>query len=330
MEPRTILMILMGLLSMGAVIAVIMMPTSKDKANKRAAALGARKGLRAGPTSTNNPEAPKDRRKQVQESLAKIEEKNKAQAKKAKIPLSQWLEQAGLTITPRDFYLLSAILAIIMGGVGLISGQDIKVTLGMVVIGGLGMPRWIVGFLRKRRQKKFVNEFSNSIDVIVRGVKSGLPVNECLKIISRDAQEPVRTEFYLMTEGIRIGLSLEQSLERMYDRMPLPEVNFFSIVLIIQKTTGGNLAEALGNLGTVLRNRKLMEGKIAALSMEAKASAVILGSLPFMVGGLVQASSPGYLQPLVETQIGNLILLAGFIWMSIGIFVMKNMISIKV
>ena len=140
----------------------------------------------------------------------------------------------------------------------------------------------------------------------------------------------MREEFYLMTESLKVGLSLEQALERMYDRMPLSEVNFFMIVLIIQKQTGGNLAEALGNLSTVLRNRKMMEGKIGALSMEAKASAAILGSLPFVVGGLVWLSARDYLSPLIETRQGHLLLMGAGVWMSIGIIVMKNMINIKV
>ena len=325
------MLILMGLLAAAALSAVFLMPTNRDKAMKRAGRISTATTSNGGGRATGEAsDIPKDRRKQVQDSLKKIEEKNKAHAKKQKVTLNQMLEQAGLTIQIREFVIISIITALVMGAVGLVSGQDIKVTGAMVLIGGLGLPRWAVGFLRKRRQKKFINEFSNAIDVIVRGVKSGLPVNECLKIISRDSQEPVRTEFYMMTEGLRIGLSMEQSLDRMFERMPLAEVNFFGIVLLIQKSTGGNLAEALGNLGQVLRNRKLMEGKISALSMEAKASAVILGSLPFMVAGLVQASSPGYLQPLFQTQEGNLILLGAGIWMSIGIFVMKNMISIKV
>ncbi len=332
MEPKTIMLIVLGIISFGTLAFVLLAPTQRDKAAKRASSVAGTgpkttKRVTSGPSAQD---APKDRRKQVQESLRRIDEKQKEQAKKQKLSLTQRLEQAGLQVTERDFYLASVICGLVFLAIAFITGQSTFVTGAMVVVGLLGFPRWVLGFLTKRRQKKFINEFSNAIEVIVRGVKSGLPVNECLKIIGRDAQEPVREEFHQMTESLRVGLSLDQALERMYQRMPLNEVNFFAIVLIIQKQTGGNLAEALNNLATVLRNRKLMEGKIGALSMEAKASAVILGSLPFMVATMVHLASPEYLLPLFQTQIGNFILLGAGFWMSIGILVMKNMISIKV
>ena len=134
----------------------------------------------------------------------------------------------------------------------------------------------------------------------------------------------------MLTEGLRIGLTLEQALERMHERMPLQEVSFFGIVLLIQQKTGGNLAEALGNLAGVLRSRKLMEGKIKALSSEAKASAYIIGSLPFLVMGAVKVASPDYLDPLFTTPTGNFILIGAGMWMGIGIMVMKKMTQIKV
>ena len=200
----------------------------------------------------------------------------------------------------------------------------------MLLVGGFGFPRWVVGFLTKRRQKKFANEFSTAIDVIVRGVKSGLPVNECLKIIARESPKPVCDEFHLLIEAIRVGMTMENALERMADRMPLQEVNFFGIVLMIQAKTGGNLAEALGNLSNVLRSRKMMEGKIKALSSEAKASAYIIGSLPFLVMGAVKLASPDYLTPLFATRTGNFILIGAGVWMLTGILVMKKMTQIKV
>jgi len=219
---------------------------------------------------------------------------------------------------------------VLFGLIGVISGQQPWISGLLLLVGGLGFPRWMIGFLSARRKKKFVDEFSGAIDVIVRGVKSGLPVNECLKIIAREAPRPVSDEFHMLVEGLRVGLSLEQALDRMLERMPLQEVSFFSIVLLIQQKTGGNLAEALGNLAGVLRSRKLMEGKIAALSSEAKASAWIIGSLPFLVAGAVQLSSPDYLLPLFNTKPGNFILIGAGVWMCTGIFVMKKMTQIKV
>ncbi|RFB05782.1 type II secretion system F family protein [Parvularcula marina] len=326
-EPRTLILVA------GVIIAVLgvgfaLTGGKGEKAAKRAKSLSG--NARVAKAKTDSQSQQKDRRKHVQDSLKKIEEKQKELKKKGKLSLDQQLEQAGFDITIRDFYMVSGIVALIMIGIGIISGQSPMIIGAMGVVGMFGLPRWFVGRAKKKRQKKFVAEFSNSIDVIVRGVKSGLPVNECLKIIARDAQSPVKEEFHLLVEGQRIGLSLEQSLDRMYTRMPVNEVNFFAIVLIIQQQTGGNLADALGNLSTVLRSRKSMLGKIAALSMEAKASAAILAAMPFFVSGMVSMSAPDYLEPLLVTQTGQFMLMAAGVWMSIGIFVMKNMISIKV
>ena len=329
LDQQTILMLILGVVCIGALGYVFMAPTSQKKASQRAAGLSGN-GRAAPRSGRGQQENTKDRRKHIQESLRKMEDAQKERAEKQKLSLHQKIEQAGLNISERDFYVASVVCGIACAIIGFVSGQAMHVIAMMTFVGALGLPRWGLFFLKSRRQKKFLTEFTGAIDVIVRGVKSGLPVHECLKIVSKDSEEPVRSEFALMIEGLRIGLSLDQVLERMYDRMPLAEVNFFSIVLIIQRQTGGNLAEALGNLATVLRNRKMMQGKVSALSMEAKASAVILGSLPFMVGGMVHMSSPEYLQPLWSTQMGNFILLGSGLWMSIGIFIMKNMISIKV
>ena len=326
-------MILIGgglLVAFGALAFVLLAPTENDKAKARAASLTGAGNTSKSTAQAGAPDNSKERRKQVAESLKKIEDAQAKAKGKQKVTLQQMIDQAGFEMTVRTFWIVSAVAGLFFLGVGIFTAQKPWVIGAMGVIGGLGVPRWFIGSRRKKRQKKFVDEFSNSIDVIVRGVKSGLPVNECLKIIARDAQEPVKSEFHMLVEGQRLGLSLEQSLDRMYERMPVGEVNFFAIVLLIQQQTGGNLAEALGNLAGVLRSRKMMLGKIAALSMEAKASAAILASMPFVVSTMVHMSSPEYLEPLFTTKTGNMLLIGSAIWMTIGIVVMKNMINIKV
>ncbi len=328
MDQRILIATVLGLLCFGALAFAFFSPTPQDKTKKRLASL---KEKRVRSVNSVNTEAQnKQRRKKLTASLEHLDAKTKNLKKKKRVTLDQQLEQAGLPITQQHFYIGSLIVALFFGLIGLISGQQPWVTGLLVVVGGLGFPRWIVNFLRGRRQKKFVGEFSVAIDVIVRGVKTGLPVNECLKIIAREAQRPVCDEFHMLVEGMRVGMTMEQALERMFERMPLQEVNFFGIVLLIQQKTGGNLAEALGNLSGVLRSRKLMEGKIKALSSEAKASAYIIGSLPFLVMGAVQMSTPDYLQPLFTTRPGNFILIGAGCWMLMGIFVMKKMTQIKV
>lgn len=330
MDQQLIIVTALGLVCAAAIGFVALAPTQKDKAKKRVQAFDSAKGARRAHASTSDNAANRDRRRKLADALSKIENQSKALKKKPRLSLSQRIEQAGLEIEPRQFYIGSLVCAVLFTVIGLISGQKLWVTGLLLFIGGFGLPNWFLNFAKVRRQKKFADEFSNAIDVIVRGVKSGLPVNECIKIIAAESPKPVSEEFQMLAEGIRIGLSLEQALGRMQERMPLQEVSFFSIVLLIQQKTGGNLAEALGNLANVLRGRKLMEGKIKALSSEARASAMIIGSLPFLVAGAVQLSSPEYLDPLFTTKPGNFLLIASGVWMSMGVFVMSKMVKIKV
>ncbi len=331
MDQQLIITAVLGLVGFGALAFVVLAPTNRDKAKKRVTTLETKKNAKRAGAARDNDNMSKDRRKKVQDALNKVDQKTKEiKQRKKKVTLEQKLEQAGLSFGPREFYIGSAVSAVTLGFIGLISGQQLAITVALLFIGGFGLPNWFIGFAISRRRKKFVDEFSNAIDVIVRGVKSGLPVNECLKIIAAEAPKPVNEEFHQLVEGFRIGLTLEQGMTRMYERMPLQEVSFFGIVLMIQQKTGGNLAEALNNLAGVLRGRKLMEGKIKALSAEAKASAMIIGALPFLVMGAVKVASPDYLTPLFTTPQGNFILIGAGLWMATGIFVMKQMMQIKV
>jgi hypothetical protein len=165
---------------------------------------------------------------------------------------------------------------------------------------------------------------------VMKGLwRSRLPVNEAMRIVARESPEPVRSEFHKLVEGLKVGVTLEQGLARMRDSMPTSEVAFFSIVMNIQGKAGGNLSEALGNLAAVLRDRKRLEGKIKAMSSEAKASAGIIGSLPVAVMGLVYLTTPGYIGVLFTTRTGNLLLAGCVFWMSIGVMVMRKMINFK-
>src|SRR5690606_8591269 len=180
----------------------------------------------------------------------------------------------------------SAGVGLVAALVGLMVQGPLGAGMGFFV-GLFGLPRWFLGVLVSGRQKKFASQLADAIDVIVRGVKSGLPLNQCLRIIAAESPEPLKSELQARCDGQAMGVPLDVGMQRMYDRMPLPEVNFFSIVLVIQQKTGGNLSESLGNLSSVLRSRKLMKEKVKALSAEANASAMIIGSLPLVVMGLV-------------------------------------------
>ena len=299
---------------------------SGSQAVKRAQAMGAANKTQAGARKTaaaaNTPEA---RRKQIMQQLQEAEKRGR----KARMTLSARLAAAGLSISQRTFYIISAVLGLVALLVAVVAGLNIFVALGAALAAGLGLPRWMVGFLGKKRMKKFSLEFPNAVDVIVRGIKSGLPVHECFKIIARESPAPLGPEFQKLVEGLGVGMTLEQSLDRMYGRMPTSELRFFTIVIAIQQKTGGNLAEALGNLSTVLRSRRLMGEKIKALSSEAIASAGIIGSLPPVVMGLVSLTAPAYMGLLFTDMRGQVMLLIAAVWMSFGVFAMKKMINFK-
>ncbi|MCV0381511.1 type II secretion system F family protein [Nitratireductor sp.] len=271
------------------------------------------------------------RRKSIQDSLKELDDRQKKRDSKVrKPPLKMQLKQAGMEITPERFHVVSGVSGVVLTLIAFILGVPLLVLPGILIVGVLGFPRWFVAFRRRSRVKAFLNEFPNALDVIVRAVKSGLPINDGIRLIASESQEPVRTEFRRIVEAQQMGISTPEACLRMGETMPCPEANFFGIVIQIQAQAGGNLSEALANLSRVLRNRKKMKAKVQALSMEAKASAVIIGALPFVVAFLVYLTSPTYITPLFTTSTGHLILGFSGLWMTIGIIVMRNMINFEV
>jgi tight adherence protein B len=267
------------------------------------------------------------RRATTQEALKQLAQSEK-QSRKARVSIKGQLAQAGINVSLTVYWVAAAVLGAALAVAGLMLQGAIGAGAG-ALIGALGLPRWILGMLVGMRQKKFTEQLADSLDVIVRGVKSGLPLNQCLRIIADESPEPIRSEFKNVVDGQAMGVPLDQNLARLYERMPLAEVNFLVIVLVIQQRTGGNLSESLGNLSAVLRSRKLMREKVKALSSEAKASAMIIGSLPFIVMLIVYIIKPDYMTLLFTTTTGNLILLGAAFMMTTGIVVMRNMINFK-
>ncbi len=274
------------------------------------------------------PDDSSSRRKQIEASLTEIDQKQKDRKKKLK-SLKSKLVQADLTISQQTFMIISIVTGIAVGaGLFFFTGKPL-ISGGAAFAAGFGVPRWFLNMLINRRQKKFVMGFADAMDIIVRGVRTGLPLGDCLKIIAHESPEPIRSEFVRVVEGEAVGVPVETCLDRMYDRMPVSEVNFFATVLNIQKTTGGNLGESLDNLASVLRGRKLLREKIKALSAEAKASAMIIGALPLVVMALVTVASPDYMTELYTTPTGHRNLMIGAGMMLCGIMVMRKMINFK-
>ncbi|MDH4384978.1 MAG: type II secretion system F family protein [Caulobacter sp.] len=296
------------------------------KVVKRAQAIVSPGGRTARKTSMARTANSQDtRRKQILKTIKDQER----QQKRATLNLTAKLKQAGLKGNIRNFWIVSGVIGLLVFGAMMLLRQNPLLALGLGFAAGLGLPRWVVGFLAARRIKKFTEHFSDAIDIIVRGIKSGLPVHDCLKIIGRESPEPLAGEFRSLVENIGVGVSIDNALERMYERMPTNELRFFAIVLAIQQKTGGNLAEALNNLSQVLRSRKLMREKIKALSSEAIASSFIIGSLPPGVVVLITVTTPAYMAPMFSDSRGHLMLMGAAFWMGMGIFVMRKMINFK-
>ena len=264
------------------------------------------------------------RREQVEGSLKDLEARRQ---KEKKIPLSSRLTQAGLTWTVKKFMIISGVLAVVSFAIAMLAGGGLLAAVGLAFAAGFGLPRWGLSYLKTRREKAFLKALPDAVDVIVRGIKAGLPLFESIKVVAADAPEPLKGEFLAIIETQAIGMPLGDACARLFERMPVPEANFFGIVISIQQKSGGNLSEALGNLSKVLRDRKRMAEKIQAMSMEAKASAGIIGSLPPIVMLLVYLSTPDYISLLWTHPTGQLMLVGCVIWMSVGIFVMKRMIN---
>jgi tight adherence protein B len=323
MPLQTLAMFFLGTLAAGGLVWVFVYPllSGERRADQRKAGIARAQTASATPSARGTPRA---RREQVEETLKDIETRRK-NAKSP--PLSVRIAQAGLSLSKRQFILISAGLALAAFAIAFGMGATLLIAGAMAFAAGLGLPRWMLHFLKRRRERRFIDVFADAVDVIVRGVKAGLPLGDCLKVIASDSPEPVKGEFQAIVETQTIGMPLGEACTRLYESMPLAEANFFGIVVSIQQKAGGNLSEALGNLSRVLRDRKKMQAKIRAMSMEAKASAVIIGSLPIAVMILVYITSPNYIELLWTTELGRLMLAACVVWMSIGVFVMKKMIN---
>jgi tight adherence protein B len=300
--------------------------SNQARTAKRTQAVIGRTESRDSRTRRNPANVQEQRRRQILKTLREEERKSK----KARVTITARLQQAGLGDNVRGFWIASGVLAVVVLLAALFLRQPLIVALGLGFAAGLGLPRWVVGFLANRRIKKFTEAFPDALDIITRGIRSGLPVNDSLRVIGQEAPEPLAGEFKRMTENLSMGVAVDQALEIMFEHMPTAEVRFFAIVLAIQQKTGGNLAEALGNLSSVIRARKLMREKIKAMSGEAVASAFIIGSLPPGVVALISMTSPAYMMPMFTDPRGKLMLAAGIFWMAVGIFVMRRMINFKI
>ena len=322
MNMQMLALAFLAFTAIGGVAWVFIYPmlSGEKKAQSRRASIARPEPATARQADKNQ----RSRREQVEGTLKDLDARR---LKNKSVPLNMRIAQAGLGITNDKFWIGSGILAVAAFGAAYWMGGGLLGGVGMAFAAGFGLPRWLLGYLKTKREKAFLRALPDAVDVIVRGIKAGLPLFDSIKVVAADAPEPLKSEFIAIIETQAIGMPLGEACSRLYERMPLPEANFFGIVIAIQQKSGGNLSEALGNLSKVLRDRKKMAEKIQAMSMEAKASAAIIGSLPPIVMLLVYLSTPDYISLLWTHPTGQLMLVGCAFWMSCGVFVMKRMIN---
>jgi len=264
-----------------------------------------------------------DRRKNVQQTIKDQE----AKKQKNRLTLRKKLFQAGMSITPAAYIRNTIIAFVVFFIIFVVIEVSMIVALLLAFMISFIGSKWVVAHKRKRFQNKYLEELPNAVESIVRGIKAGMPLNDSIRQVSLDGKDPVASEFARVIEQQSIGKSMSEAIAVLYEKVPRPEVNFLIVVIAVQQQSGGNLAEALSNLSRMLRDRKKMQGKVKALSSEAKASAGIIGSLPFFVGAMVSLTSPDYLLPLFNTTLGNIWLGIGAFMLSLGVFIMNRMIQ---
>ncbi len=322
MEVQQLVIAALVMLSVGGLAFVFLEPvlSGATRAGKRQAAFmePAAKRLAGQEISA--------RKRQISESLKEME----ARQTSKKLTYEQRFERAGIDLDARKFFLGSAVgggvLAVALFGM---TGEPISL-LGGGALGGLLLPNWLLSRAEKARTKKFLLEFPNAIDAIVRGVRSGMPLVDCFRLIATEAREPVRSEFRAVIEAQAMGISIGEACNRFFERIPTAEVNFFAIVIQMQAKSGGNLGEILSNLSKIIRDRKKLRDKVSAMSMEAKSSAGIIASLPFAVGVLVFFSNPDYISLLWTTAAGKFAMGGALGLMLFGSLVMRSMIDFEV
>lgn len=320
----------MGLvmLSIGGVLFALLQPamSSDKRRNQRISTIKGVDGKTPG-LAIRNRDADK-RRKSVKDQLDQLEQRTQQKnAMRTKPSLRLRIEQAGLSWDVKRFIQISIVTGVLATIIFYVFSGNVLIALLGGFAGAFGLPRFYINRRRKKRFTAFMEELPNGVDIIVRGVKAGLPLGDCVRVVSTEAKDPVSTEFAKILETQKMGVSLAEAFMKLPERVPLPEANFFAIVVAIQQSSGGGLSEALNNLSRVLRGRKALKRKIVALSSEAKSSAGIIGAMPVLISLALFFIAPDYINILLTTTAGHIVIAGCITWMLIGILVMRQMIN---
>jgi len=267
------------------------------------------------------------RQRRIQQKIKQLEQKGEKKTLRETVDLA--ILQAGLHLSIPAFAVICVATGTVLTFVYLVAKMPPIGAVPVFLFGVVALPMLVLKLMASKRQAKFTEDFANAIDLVVRGVRSGLPVNECFKVCAREFPAPLGEEFRMLVEGQNLGISIDDLMEKGIERIPTAEYKFFAIVIQIQRQTGGNLADTLSGLSNVLRERKKMRDKARAMASEATASAAIIGSLPFAVATLLSIVNPDYLLVLYYEKTGNYLVGFGLFWMFLGSMVMRKMINFK-
>ena len=319
------LAVMVGIVAIFGTLTYFLLAASQKKRD-RVRALSVIRGHNVSDSKNTEKNAQDKRRAEIAKKLQNMDSGAKARRSDLKLRLVQ----AGMSITVKQFYLFSVIFGALMTGLMVVAGQPLHVVALVCFAMTLGFPRFVLRFKTKRRQKKFLENFADALEAMTRLLKAGMPVSEAISMASREFGGPIGEEMTRIYDSQKIGIPLPEAALEAARRMPLTEMQMFATGLAIQAQTGSSLSEVLMNLARVIRSRYKLKRKIQALSSEAKASAMIIGALPFLVGGGMYAINPEFIGVLFETKIGNAWLIGSGCWMGLGILVMRQMINFKV
>ncbi len=322
---QIVIILLILIISLGMFLAFSL----AQKAQQRARALAVIKG---GSTHKKNVDKSSVQDQRRAEIARKLKERSEGETRKKKdgLSMSDRIMQAGLKISVKQFWINSLILGLVVAGIAKLAGMSVFVCLMMFITGFLGIPRMILSKLAARRQKKFLEEFADALEAMIRLLKAGMPVSEAIAMVGREFVGPVGEEMSKIYDTQKIGIPLDEACQIATKRMPLTEMQMFATGIAIQAQTGASLSEVLGNLSGVIRARFKLKRKVKSLSSEAKSSAAIIGSLPILVSTGIYFINPDHIMVMFEYPVGKMMMAGAVIWMGLGILSMKIMINFKV
>ena len=312
----------------GGIVMIALMRSSGEQARAKRVAMISGRGVQR--DNINDSGMRDKRRAEMARKLKDSAGDEEKKGKDKKVSIKDMLIYAGLNVPQSHFWIASAISCVVCVLVSLMMGPPPIVHVFFAVIGFFGLPRMVLKFKAAKRQKKFLEEFADALESMVRLLKAGMPVGEAIAMVSREFTGPVGEEMSRVYESQRIGVPLGEAVLAAGRRMPLPEMQMFATGIIIQQQTGASLSEVLMNLSGLIRARFRLKRKVQALSAEAKASAALIGALPVFVSAGLYFINPDYIGLLFTTPTGKILISVAVGWMLVGIIVMRQMINFRV